>query len=246
MYKIVVTTSWDDGDASNLKLAELLNKYNLKATFYLAKDYLGQAENEIKEIAKTQEIGAHTLTHPSLTEISLEEGKKEIKGSKDYLENLLGKEVKMFCYPRGFYNEKVKELVKQAGFLGARTVKVFNSQMPQDFFSWNPTIHLYPHPFRKRDAKTLHLSRHLLDPFCRNFSGLVKWRLPLSAYLSWLDLAKTTFDYVYKNGGVWHLWGHCFEIEKYNMWSDLENIFIYIKSFDKVKFLTNSDYLEQL
>jgi len=246
MDKIIITTSWDDGPADNLRLTELLNKYNLKATFYLAKNHIGKAENEIKEIAKTQEIGAHTLTHPSLTEISLSKAEEEIKGSKDYLENLLSREVKMFSYPRGLYNEEIKELVKRAGFIGARTVKTFNSQPPKDFFSWDPTIHLYPHPFRKRDAKTFHLSRHLLDPFWQNFSGLVKWNLSPSAYLNWPVLAKATFDYVYKNGGVWHLWGHCIEIEKYNMWSDLENIFIYIKGFDNVKFLTNGDYLQQL
>lgn len=245
MSKITVTFSWDDGHPNNLKLVELLNKYNLKATFYLAKDYLGQAEDEIKEIAKTQEIGAHTLTHPILTKISQEEAWQEIKGSKDYLENILGQQIKMFCYPRGFYNEKIKELVRRAGFIGARTVKTFNSQPPRDLFSWDPTLQLYPHPFRRRDAKTLHLSRHLLDPFCRNFSGLVKWHLPFPAYLSWPALAKATFDYVYKNGGTWHLWGHCFEIEKYNMWSDLENIFAYIKNFDNVEFLTSSDYLER-
>ena len=31
----IITTSWDDGHPLDFKLAELLNKYNLKGTFYI-------------------------------------------------------------------------------------------------------------------------------------------------------------------------------------------------------------------
>jgi len=248
MKNIIVTTSWDDGHKLNLKLAKLLNKYGVRATFYLAKqqDELGQPESEIKQITQMHEIGAHTLTHPdNFLELSEAAVIKEIAGSKKWLEDLLGQEVKMFCYPRGLNNLLVAKLVEDAGFIGARTVGVFNYQTPKNRFSWDPTIHIYPFPFRRRSAKKLHWSRHLLDPFWQHLPMLVKWRLPIRAYFSWLEMAKASFDYAKKHGQVWHLWGHCFELEKYQMWEDLEKLLQYITSQKEVEFLTNSEVIER-
>ncbi len=35
MNKVYFTTSWDDGSIYDMRLAELLLKYGLKATFYI-------------------------------------------------------------------------------------------------------------------------------------------------------------------------------------------------------------------
>ncbi|TSC96050.1 MAG: endo-1,4-beta-xylanase [Parcubacteria group bacterium Athens1014_10] len=245
MKKIIVTNSWDDNHPKNLRLLELLNKYNLKATFYLNKNHLYKhSESEIKKIAQNQEIGAHTLTHPDLDKISPENAWQEIKGSKDYFENILGQQVKMFAYPRGFFNQDLKNIVAKAGFLGARTVKTFCLEPPKDFFEFGATLHLYPFPFRKRDARNYHLTRFLFQPLQRSFKGIIKLKLPLDSFFSWQNLAKNLFDYVYRNGGIWHLWGHGFEIEKYDMWGELEDIFKYISHKPEIKYLSNSEVLE--
>ena len=123
MQPAIVTTSWDDGYKPDLRIVQLLQTYKLKGTFYIT-PFLGDLTDlEIKKIDKSQEIGAHSLTHPRLTKISLVEAKKEIKGSKEYLENILGHSIKMFCYPRGEYNEQIKKLVKESGFLGQEQLK---------------------------------------------------------------------------------------------------------------------------
>ena len=247
MKEIIITTSWDDSHPKNLKLVELLNKYNLKGTFYLNKNCdSGYSEDEIIKISLSQEIGAHSLSHSDLTRIKLSQAKKEIFGSKEWLETLINKPVKVFAYPFGFYNDRIKKIVKQAGYIGARTARSFNHQYPKDFFAWHPTIQIYPYPFRKRNAKTLHWSSHLLDPLWRNFSGFIGWRLPIIAYLSWSNLAEATFDYVYKNGGIWHFWGHCCELERYNMWQDMEKIFDYVSGRENVFYLTNGQLLDKL
>ncbi len=62
------------------------------------------------------EFGAHTMNHVDLTQVGVEEAWKEITGSKKYLQDLLGKDVKTFAYPYGKVNEAVKELVRKAGF----------------------------------------------------------------------------------------------------------------------------------
>jgi peptidoglycan/xylan/chitin deacetylase (PgdA/CDA1 family) len=82
--------------------------------------------NEIKEMdGKGIEFGAHSVNHPRLPDLSLERANDEIVGSKHALEDNLGKEVAAFCYPYGFYNSEVINLVKQAGFRSAVT-----DQMP--------------------------------------------------------------------------------------------------------------------
>ena len=79
--QIIVTTSWDDGHKLDLKLAGLLNKYSLKGTFYISKNYFEEnrlTEADILAISKNHEIGAHTINHPDLAKISANESKKEI------------------------------------------------------------------------------------------------------------------------------------------------------------------------
>ena len=94
--KLIITTSWDDGSVLDLKLAELLEKYSIKGTFNIPKAYLDNPlqQKDIEDIDRKFEIGAHTLTHADLTAISLTEARKEIEGSKAYLEDLLGHSIK--------------------------------------------------------------------------------------------------------------------------------------------------------
>jgi len=245
--KAIITTSWDDGHQLDLKLNHLLNKYNLKGTFYVPKQYPikpGLKKNEIKEIAINHEIGAHGLSHTRLNSISLSDAKIEIGGSKKYLENLLNKPIKMFSYSGGLFNEKIKKIVQEEGYLGARTTKKFQIKEPIDFFALGVTNQVYPHPFRKKNDNSLHLSSALLQPLRGNFSGIRKFKLPIKAFFSWSEMMKGLFDYVCENNDVWHCWGHSWEIEKYNMWQDLENVFNYISNKENVLYLTNSQVLE--
>ncbi len=245
---MIVTTSWDDASKLDLKIANLLEKYNLKGTFYVAPGdkRFSLSEREIKQLAKFQEIGAHSFSHPRLTELNHIEAEKEIVDSKEYLERVLGKEVKMFCYPFGKFNEEIKDLVKNAGFLGARTVGNFKIHFPNDFFEFGATVHVYPFPFRKKDAHHYFFLRPLFDPIQQCFWPILKLKLPLKVFLSCSGLAKGLFDYVLKNGSVYHLWGHSWEIEKYGMWKELEEILEYIAHRKDVLYLTNSEVLEKL
>ena len=67
---LIVTTSGDDGNEYDEKLASLLTKYNIKGTFYITKNFKNRlSEEKIIELSRNHEIGAHTLNHPILTEI---------------------------------------------------------------------------------------------------------------------------------------------------------------------------------
>jgi peptidoglycan/xylan/chitin deacetylase (PgdA/CDA1 family) len=69
------------------------------------------------------QIGAHTLSHPILARLSVDETLAEIKGSKDFLEHLLGECVGLFAYPNGKPGEDYVpasvEVVRSLGFEAA-------------------------------------------------------------------------------------------------------------------------------
>lgn len=64
-------------------------------------------------------LGAHTLTHPKLDSLTVEEQQREIVQSKQELENLLGHSVQHFSYPHGAYNDDTIAIVQQNGFRSA-------------------------------------------------------------------------------------------------------------------------------
>ena len=67
------------------------------------------------------ELGAHTMTHPSLKTLSAANQMEEIEGSKVKLEKLLDRPVTNFSYPHGEYSAQTIELVRRAGFRTATT-----------------------------------------------------------------------------------------------------------------------------
>jgi hypothetical protein len=58
---------------------------------------------------------------------------------------------------------------------------------------------------------------------------------------SWLGIACAAFDRALKEGGVFHLWGHSWEIEKYGLWEKLERFFAHVKEQSETIAVTNSD-----
>lgn len=57
-------------------------------------------------------VGSHTLTHPILITLSQSEIDTELRESRHYLEQKLGRTVDFFCYPNGAYDARVYEAVK--------------------------------------------------------------------------------------------------------------------------------------
>ncbi len=129
--------TFDDGFASVFDGAlPILQARGLKAMLFVVAGLIGAKDEwdhrigeppqalmddrQIREwLAAGHEIGAHTLTHPALADASPENARAEIFDGKKRLEDRFGVPVRHFCYPYGSYNDSVRDLVAEAGYVTA-------------------------------------------------------------------------------------------------------------------------------
>jgi peptidoglycan-N-acetylglucosamine deacetylase len=232
-----VTTSWDDGSPLDLRIADLLAERELPGTFYVpVKGHtrsVRMRSSEMLQLARQGfEIGAHGISHPNLAECEPWRLAIEVEISKKKLEDALGKRVLMFAYPRGRYNSEVVSAVKEAGFIGARTTSMLSCDLAFDPFRMPTSVQAYPH------------SR--LD-YMRNLSRVVDWRRTwvyathVRYASNWVALAKILFDSVLRDGGLWHIYGHSWEVEEYDLWDDLREVLAYVSNRSGVLYLGNGE-----
>lgn len=142
--------SIDDGSIYDLRSADMLNSYGYNATFYIPVNwqrYLTRkgidplAWEDVIDIANHFNIGSHGINHELLTQTSPASQDKEIFESKAWWQEH-GYTVDSFCYPRGYYDDDIKDKVKKAGYKTARTVKVGNLEPPTDPYAIETTVHI--------------------------------------------------------------------------------------------------------
>ena len=63
---------------------------------------------------------------------------------------------------------------------------------------------------------------------------------------SWVELGKALFDLVLCEGGVWHLYGHSWEIEEKGLWDELKEMLDYVAEREGVQYVTNAEVLNFL
>ena len=87
--------------------------------------------DEVREMHESGiSFGAHTVNHPVLTNLPVEQARWEIVQSKKHIEEKLGEKVTAFAYPFGPFNAEIAKLVKESGFTSAVTTEsgLVNSQ----------------------------------------------------------------------------------------------------------------------
>jgi len=161
-----VVITFDDGYKDNFKYAyPVLKKHGFPATIFIITDFVGKGvAYKGKQFASWEEIitmskdgitfGSHTKTHFNFGgRMDEKEAREEITGSKKIIQDKLNLPVDYFCYPSGGFNDKTKELVKQAGYKGAcstnrgfvkfnrdvyelKRIKVTNSDASRFFSFW--------------------------------------------------------------------------------------------------------------
>lgn len=230
-----LTISVDDGHPTDYKTAELLSKYGLKATFYIPKNNPERdvaKESEIKILGERFEIGGHTYGHKALVSMPDEEIRREVSSGKDWLEQLLGREITAFCYPRGKLNAMVMKAVRDSGFKGARTCMYSLCGFPANPFLWGVSTHAHSH------SRLVHMRHAVLE---NNLKGLMNFFLIQKGSIDWVENFKLSVAFVERNGGIAHLYLHSWEIDQCNEWEKLEVLFSYLSGKKDLNRVTNGE-----
>jgi peptidoglycan/xylan/chitin deacetylase (PgdA/CDA1 family) len=220
MKKTWITTSWDDGHPLDFRVADLLTKYGLSGTFYIprAAETEVMTGEQVRELSARFEIGAHTLDHVYLNGVSKGEANYQIAGSKKWIEDMTGAECKLFCFPGGKFDRDHLPMLQRAGFQAARTVEMFSLEFPRsygNFMLMPTTLQAFPHS-RLSYVRNC-LARGRLVPMLRYLAG--------RGARTWMALAEQMARRAVERGGVFHLWGHSWEIESTRQWKQLEELF---------------------
>jgi peptidoglycan/xylan/chitin deacetylase (PgdA/CDA1 family) len=131
-----VAITFDDGYQDTLTNAlPILQEFGMTATVMLVSDHIGGRNSwdagksadaplltldEIRTLANAGiSFGAHTATHPSLPDVSLDAARHELNDPKAKLESLLGHEISTLAYPYGRTTPDVCRLAEEFGYTAA-------------------------------------------------------------------------------------------------------------------------------
>lgn len=233
----ILTISVDDGHPDDERTASLLKKHGLKATFYVPKKNPERAllsESALKNLQSDSdfELGGHTVSHLSLHKMSDEDALREISEGKSWLENLTGKPSAAFCYPQGKFNRRTPRLVKDAGFIGARTCMFNRSDIPTDPFLWGVSTHAYSH------SPSIQVRHALLE---KNFRGAFDFFRVHNGARDWESHFAKALAHTSQNGGVAHLYFHSWEISEQGQWDKLDRALKHASEFSEFERMTNGE-----
>lgn len=134
-----VVQCWDDGISADIPLIEILKKYKAKASFNLnaglhekkrsngwkhkGTDVIRLGIDELVDVYEGFTIANHSLTHPSLEKLSVDQARMEIRDNRKKLQDIFTAPIDGFAYPFGTYNQAVMDIIKEEGHVYARTTK---------------------------------------------------------------------------------------------------------------------------
>ena len=224
-----LTFSYDDGVTQDIRLIEIFNKYNLKATFNIKSELLGnQGElvrndvhithnknkpEDVKYIYDGHEIAVHTLTHPTLPKVEDDnEVIRQVEQDRLNLSELAGYEVIGMAYPGGGVNcdDRVAELIRNnTGVKYSRTITTTESFEPYtDIFQYKGT--LYHH---------------------------AQWDKLFEMGEKFLSLKGDTPQ-------VFYIWGHAYEFDIYpERWEQFEDFCKMMSGKEDIFYGTNKEIL---
>ncbi len=222
-----LTFSYDDGVDQDIRLIEILNKYNLKGTFninsgMLASEGTSYPEDQVhfrvitesvcKEIYKNHEVAVHGLNHPYLESIPTSQCMYQVFQDRINLEKITGSIVRGMAYPYGTLSDSVVDVLKTCGIAYARTTVSTNDfNIPTDWLRMPATCH-------HREPKLMELARKFVE------AG---------------TMAKPCM--------LFYLWGHTYEFDMNDNWYVIEEFAEYMANReDEIWYATNIEIYDYI
>lgn len=99
------------------QILDILKENNIKAAFFITGYYLDKNEELVKRMLNEGHIvGNHSVNHPSMPTLSIEEMKREIEELSEKYENVTGRKMKYFRPPMGEFSERSLALTQSLGY----------------------------------------------------------------------------------------------------------------------------------
>lgn len=106
--------AWGNEDTQTL--IDILNKYGVKATFFLVGEWVDKYPESVQALYDAgMELGNHSDTHPHMAKLSEKQIIDEVSLCSGKIENITGEEVKLFRCPYGEYDDEVIGTIKNMG-----------------------------------------------------------------------------------------------------------------------------------
>lgn len=220
-----LTLSYDDGVDQDIRLIELMKKYNIAGTFnissgnYSPEDRVfekGRVHRPLNKAAALElysstplvEVATHGYYHAMPAHIPSSRAMYEILEDRLSLERDFGKMVRGHAYPYGNYNDDTVEMLRMCGIVyGRTTLSTHSFRLPENWLLLHPTCH------HKELAKN-----GLADRFVKETPDREPW--------------------------LFYLWGHTFEFEQNNDWYVIEEFFEKVANREDVWYATNIEVYE--
>ena len=216
--KKVITLSYDDGVAQDIRLVEIMNKYGIKGTFNI-NSALYMNEDEVRKemkgrmklseakdlyLSSGNEVAIHALTHPFLETLDSTEIIYEITEDRRRIEEGFGVIARGMAYPFGTYSDEVVEILSKCGVAYSRTTRsTENFKFPENWLTLHPTCH--------------HNNPKLEEMIHKFVEVENRWG----------------------NAEMFYLWGHSYEFDNDDNWDVIEKFCEYAGGHDHIWYATN-------
>jgi len=112
---LTINCAWNADDID--KILEILDRRNVKVTFFMVGDWVDKYKDEVKKIeAAGHEIANHSDTHAHVNNLSYEQNVQEIQKCTEKIKSITGKEAKLYRCPYGEYNDTVIKAATDNGY----------------------------------------------------------------------------------------------------------------------------------
>jgi len=96
------------GDSDTIQILDILDKYNVKVTFFMTGGWVEAYPDKVKEIAaRGHDLGNHSENHKQMSKLSVTDQTTEIMKVHDKVKALTGVEMNLFRPPFGDYNNNL-------------------------------------------------------------------------------------------------------------------------------------------
>lgn len=214
----VLTLSYDDAVAQDIRLVEILDRNGIKCTFnintgrYAPEDAEEQGKGRMKlssaqELYRNSnyEVAVHTLSHPFLDRLKKPQVLLEILEDRKNIEAQYGTLARGMAYPNGTYNEMVVDAVHACGICYSRTTKSTEDfGFPDNWLTLHPTCH-------HKNPRLMELAKYFVEDAPKHMSQ------------NWM----------------FYLWGHSYEFDNDDNWNIIEEFAAYTGGKEDIWYATN-------